>query len=424
MPINLPNLDDRSYSDLVEEGRSLIPTYAPEWTNHNSSDPGITLVEMFAYLSEMLIYRLNRITDDNKLSFLKLLNGPAWKPSPEKSLGEEMREAVMQLREPNRAVTCEDFERLATAVSAEVARARCIAERNLEAVGPAASSEKRPGHISVVVLPSHVGIMRGLEVTRAGSNNQKVSIGPGVATDRDGRELALTAAATLDLPAEDLKDGLFVTIAYGGGAKSTPESAPKPPLLAATKMLPAADSPVVMLARVSTGGDGTLRVESPAVRQQNLLRSVRDDMEPRRLIATSVHVVGPTYLKLGVQLTLYLKPDADEKRVPVQAIESLRRFLHPQSGGPEGRGWPFGRNVYVSEIYELFDELPGVDFITKSIDAETRKPLDELVVKDAARLKRNAEGEIVSAELQAHELVDVNVEPVKITVVRPKMGLK
>ena len=69
MPLQLPNLDDRRYTDLVEEARGLIPTYAPEWTNHNPSDPGITLVELFAFLSEMLLYRLNRVTAANVLLF-------------------------------------------------------------------------------------------------------------------------------------------------------------------------------------------------------------------------------------------------------------------------------------------------------------------------------------------------------------------
>ena len=83
MPLQLPNLDDRRYADLVEEARSLIPTFAPEWTNHNPSDPGITLIELFAFLSEMLIYRLNRVTARNVLSFLKLLNGTDWNPFEE-----------------------------------------------------------------------------------------------------------------------------------------------------------------------------------------------------------------------------------------------------------------------------------------------------------------------------------------------------
>jgi predicted phage baseplate assembly protein len=74
MPLDLPNLDDRTYEDLVAEALRLIPNYAPEWTNYNPSDPGITLIEIFAYLTEMLLYRQNRITDDNLRTFLRLLN--------------------------------------------------------------------------------------------------------------------------------------------------------------------------------------------------------------------------------------------------------------------------------------------------------------------------------------------------------------
>src|SRR5262245_35337228 len=109
MPLNLPNLDDRTYNDLVQEALAAIPAHAPEWTNHNPSDPGITLVEMFAYLTELLIYRVDRITDANRLAFLKLLKGLDWTPSPSQSLTEQIRAAVLELREPNRAVTCEDF---------------------------------------------------------------------------------------------------------------------------------------------------------------------------------------------------------------------------------------------------------------------------------------------------------------------------
>jgi hypothetical protein len=48
MGVPLPNLDDRRWIDLVEEGRSLLPFYAPQWTDHNIHDPGITLLELFS----------------------------------------------------------------------------------------------------------------------------------------------------------------------------------------------------------------------------------------------------------------------------------------------------------------------------------------------------------------------------------------
>ncbi len=73
MSLPLPNLDDRTYADLVKEMRALIPRYAPNWTNHNVSDPGITLLELLAWLTEALIYRLNRIPEASRSRLLELL---------------------------------------------------------------------------------------------------------------------------------------------------------------------------------------------------------------------------------------------------------------------------------------------------------------------------------------------------------------
>lgn len=68
-----PNLDDRTWQDLSDEARSLIPDYAPQWTDHNPSDIGITLIELFAFMTEQVIYRLNRVPDKNYVAFLNLL---------------------------------------------------------------------------------------------------------------------------------------------------------------------------------------------------------------------------------------------------------------------------------------------------------------------------------------------------------------
>jgi len=69
----IPNLDDRGFQDIVDEARSLIPRYCPEWTDHNLSDPGITLIELFAWMMDMLLYRLNRVPDKNFITFLDLI---------------------------------------------------------------------------------------------------------------------------------------------------------------------------------------------------------------------------------------------------------------------------------------------------------------------------------------------------------------
>ncbi len=82
----LPSLDDRRWADLVDEGRALIPFYAPEWTDHNAHDPGITLIDLFAWIAEMDIYAVNRITDAQRLKFLALAGIVPQPPQPAETL--------------------------------------------------------------------------------------------------------------------------------------------------------------------------------------------------------------------------------------------------------------------------------------------------------------------------------------------------
>lgn len=86
MPLPLPNLDTRRWDDLVAEAVALIPRYAPEWTDHNIHDPGITLLELLAYLVEQDIYRVNQIPDRHRLKFLQLIGFAPEPPQPAKTV--------------------------------------------------------------------------------------------------------------------------------------------------------------------------------------------------------------------------------------------------------------------------------------------------------------------------------------------------
>ena len=66
-------MDDRTFDDIVDEAIRLIPRYCPEWTNHNPTDPGITLIELFAWMTEMVLYRLNQVPEKIYLSLLELM---------------------------------------------------------------------------------------------------------------------------------------------------------------------------------------------------------------------------------------------------------------------------------------------------------------------------------------------------------------
>jgi Baseplate J-like protein len=336
MPIQLPNLDDRTYNDLVIEGLQLIPTYAPEWTNYNPADPGITLIELFAYITEMLIYRLDRVTDENKLAFLKLINGSdrvvdenkaalltlinsldlmtsehkvtllnlinslekitdenrltllksivnldqvtdadrvvisqsinQTDGRTEKSLDEKIQSTIQFARKIDRAITCQDFERLALDAHPQIARAHCIPRINLLTD----SQTERPGYISLVVVSSK----------------------------------------------DVFKD-----------MSEVKEKAKK----------------------------------------RELIDVVSDYLDKRRLITTRIIVVEPIELKIKVQAKLVLKPDTIDEIVKKEAIIKLEHFFDPLKGGQTGTGWEFGRSIYISEIYELLDKLSGVDYVEEVI---------------------------------------------------------
>ncbi|HJY82949.1 MAG TPA: hypothetical protein VKK81_17930 [Candidatus Binatia bacterium] len=271
MPLTVPNLDDRNYTDLVAEALSMLPRYAPEWTNHNPSDPGITLIELLSYFTELLIYRLNRVTRENKIKFLRLLREV--KPDEEKLLAkaavtevdETLRQTVLALRQPQRAVTCEDYEYLARAVTAnnpdgpKVIRARSFVRTNLELADDEPRKVDCPGHMSLVLV---LGSERGPEVFTS------------------------------------------------------------------------------------------------------WLQYVRDQLEPMRLLTTRLHVVKPRYLWVSLGAMIRTHPHASFEEVKNRAIEKLERYFSPlPGGGPTGEGWPFGRAIYLSEVYKLLDEVEGVDYV-------------------------------------------------------------
>ncbi|WP_299539799.1 putative baseplate assembly protein [uncultured Streptomyces sp.] len=81
MALPSPNLDDRRFQQLVDEAKRYVQQRSPEWTDHNVSDPGVTLIETFAYMVDQLLYRLNRVPDKNYAAFLDLLGVTLFPPT-------------------------------------------------------------------------------------------------------------------------------------------------------------------------------------------------------------------------------------------------------------------------------------------------------------------------------------------------------
>ncbi|MGF6545833.1 hypothetical protein [Paraburkholderia youngii] len=171
-----PIVVERDYDTLVREGMALVPVHAPEWTDHNPSDPGVTLIELLAYFTDALLYRVGRVTPAAKLQFLRLLKGApshdivplVTQPDGVVDLALELSratgDAVSALSQMECAITPADFERFARAAAAlelpgRAIGACCMANVNLGGArvrGTDATRQAR-GHVSVVLaLPPDV----------------------------------------------------------------------------------------------------------------------------------------------------------------------------------------------------------------------------------------------------------------------------
>ena len=101
---------------------------------------------------------------------------------------------------------------------------------------------------------------------------------------------------------------------------------------------------------------------SPQLQEQ-----IQDYLDERRLLGVQVHCSEPEYLGVAVQTQVALEPEYNNPRAQQEILLKLRvalyRFFNPLTGGPQGRGWPFGRPVYPSDVVTLFQQTPGVRYL-------------------------------------------------------------
>jgi hypothetical protein len=259
MPLPCPNLDDRTYDQLVTEGLGLIPKNFPAWTDYNPSDPGVTLLELFAFLAEAAVYQVNRVPDRSLANFAGLVGA---QPAPGKSSDDLLASALINLQQRDRAITASEFEQQAIDESASdgsvVARAKAIVE--------VISQTREP-----TIFPADEFI--------------KLVIVPNTSSPQP-------------IPSTVLRQHIF-----------------------------------------------------------ELLRS-------NCLIATRLKVVPPNYdVTISADITVVRSPSATLSPDLVESAVAV--FLDPLKGGKSGTGWEFGRSVFRSELYQVVENVPGVDHVQR-----------------------------------------------------------
>jgi hypothetical protein len=160
---------DPDFDTLVRQGVALLPIVAPEWTDHNPSDPGVTLIELLAYVTDALLYRAAHVGVADRRAFLRLLSGTAGaelaldddpRPLAGAALQAALAGALAGLADPDVVVTSADAERLALRALAGLphgggVRVLALPRTNLPrllAHAPGGAPGRDAGHLSLVLF--------------------------------------------------------------------------------------------------------------------------------------------------------------------------------------------------------------------------------------------------------------------------------
>jgi predicted phage baseplate assembly protein len=97
------------------------------------------------------------------------------------------------------------------------------------------------------------------------------------------------------------------------------------------------------------------------------LERIAEHLDERRVVGVRVVVETPVYQGITIVARLRARRDANPAEVRALALQALHRYYHPAYGGPEGRGWPFGRPVHAGEVHAVLQGLPGVDYVDEAL---------------------------------------------------------
>jgi len=464
MPIPLPNLDNRTFADLVEEMRALIPRYAPQWTDHNLSDPGIMLIDLFAWLTEALIYRLNRIPQASEARFLELL-GARFQPAQPATgsvlvtasgltaplglvRGTPLVARIAGLTDPLAFEIIQELELSPEAPGGVVSVRQCrpVVDEVLGVSSgkphqvfwvrqpPLAFSMEKPDRFRLQVTVSgqpwqfrqnllesgpedrHFTLEPRLSVLRFGDGHLGQIPPPGaqiqaayLTTRGAGGNIGAGTELFFDQRSERLSEDILQAIQAGaifsmmtrteatdGRDPTSPSEARKQVhgLLAERwRAITAEDfekvaegAPGCRIARAKCVPERDLTAadpDSPRVGHVSIiivpettdirptpthecLAEVSALLEKRRLITCRPHVLGPEYTALRIDADIVRNPRIGAETVLANVRKRLADFFHPLTGGPpesHQEGWPFGRDVYISEVYHILEETDGVDYV-------------------------------------------------------------
>jgi hypothetical protein len=393
------SFDDKSFDDLTAEGHAFIPRVFPAWTDHNESDPGVTLMELFGFLVESLIYQADRVPDRTLVNLARLAGVvPRAGDSPQDLLAR----AAAKLSTPTCAVTSDDVVTLARRGLLEVkpplpaalpagtevdllavtssgtalatATPSAAATLTLATTGPAL----QPGDLLAIGPPdgdAPFEVVAAEAVDRSTAQDVVTLAEPTRLAHDAGTQVGMLTAGGLPgarLASLAADGAVTVAIMPGDGWPSAgvlrfsgtgvcyAAARPAVARVAAIAVSPPDGADMVRAVLVPDGPPSRRPV--PA---DSLLQQAYDLLRAGTPLTTRIYAVPPAYRPVRIAVTVIRDVATQLRMDTVQAAvgNALVTFLSPLRGGADGQGWEFGRAVYRSELYALLEDVRGVDHV-------------------------------------------------------------
>lgn len=400
MPLPIPNLDDRTFNDLTTEAVGLIPRNLPQWTDYNPSDPGITLMELFAFVIEAGFYQINRIPDRTLLNFSAFVGVT---PASGEAVQQTLQRALAAAAYRTNIVTAAEFERLAlqtgvlqTTVQSVTGTALTVSAYNTTLAYPVGTRVTGPGGatdtLATAIGANTAGVTKLVvsDTTFASGLHagDVVSIVPIV------RARALVSDGSTVATVQSV-DGAILTVsvlntplAYPAGTRVTGPDGTTDTLAAAIPPNTNGATQIVVthpsFASGLKAGDVVsipptpdayppdefmyvivVPATAPNAAGVDLRQAAFELLRASCLIATDVKVREASYAPLSVVASVVADGTSHLNNAEIQAnvINALTAFLDPLAGGSAGTGWPFGRSIFRSELYQVIQAIKGVDYV-------------------------------------------------------------
>jgi hypothetical protein len=396
LPIQLPDLDTRNYDDILGEMIASIPKYTDTWTNHNPSDPGITILELLCWITETTLYRMNHVPHESYVNFLRLVAGASGVDEVNRLLNDPSlywshRKILEFLKEIENGNTKNVEEIKATALNFLKSRYRAVTEDDFCALAIEATDSdmfhagdfKDPAGLSAKLQDASDPLSRYfIEQFSPGSRQllkehdtsapsskelqwvlvnelNRLILGPCLYDKqrfadvvlRDETQRLIEQKPTFE--AGIRLNRLLLEQVYPNEIEETTRHAKVKKAI--VRKLP--DEEKVEIIIISDRRD----------KYDELIEWVKNYLRPRKLIGTIIEVKKPVYTDVTIDIKVKCQLPARAHNVENNVRSRILHYLDPFEGGPGKKGLPYGRPLTLYEMAQIIEETNGVKQIISLI---------------------------------------------------------